>query len=131
MVWAVSPETGKRAAAQRAGPMPLVAAPSPCVYRKRAIAALETSGRTWRATYTSPSLAGQLAALRGGLGLSVLPREMAPDDLTILTEGLPRLEDAEIALLKARGAPPPAAERLADYILSALDRQRLEPVAKR
>ncbi len=116
---------------QRAGPMPLVAAPSPCVYRKRAIAALETSGRAWRATYTSPSLAGQLAALRGGLGLSVLPREMAPDDLTILTEGLPRLEDAEIALLKARGTPPPAAERLADYILSALDRQRLEPVVKR
>ena len=116
--------------AQRAGPMPLVAAPSPCVYRKRAIAALDAEGRAWRAAYTSPSLAGQLAALRGGLGLSVLPREMAPDDLTILTEGLPRLEDAEIALIKARGASPPAAERLADYILSALDRQRLEPMTR-
>lgn len=115
---------------QRAGAIPLVAAPSPCVYRKRAIAALEATGRAWRATYTSPSLAGQLAALRGGLGLSVLPREMAPDDLTILTEGLPRLEDAEIALIKARGAAPPAAERLADYILSALDRQRVEPLAR-
>jgi len=116
--------------AQRAGPMPLVAAPSPCVYRKRAIAALDAEGRAWRAAYTSPSLAGQLAALRGGLGLSVLPREMAPDDLTILTEGLPRLEDAEIALIKARGTSPPAAERLADYILSALDRQRLEPLTR-
>lgn len=114
----------------RDGPLPLVAAPSPCVYRKRAIAALDETGRAWRATYTSPSLAGQLAALRGGLGLSVLPREMAPDDLTILTEGLPKLADAELALLKARGAAPPAAERLADYILSALDRQRLEPLAK-
>ncbi|PTT77682.1 LysR family transcriptional regulator, partial [Pseudomonas sp. HMWF010] len=115
---------------QREGPVPLIAAPSPCVYRRRAIAALEGDGRSWRATYTSPSLAGQLAALRGGLGLSVLPREMAPDDLTILTEGLPRLEDAEIALIKARGAAPPAAERLADYILSALDRQRLEPLPR-
>lgn len=117
--------------AQREGPMALVAAPSPCVYRKRAIAALDAAGRPWRAAYTSPSLAGQLAALRGGLGLSVLPREMAPPDLTILVDGLPRLEDAEIALLKARGAAPPAAERLADYILSALDRQRLEPLARR
>lgn len=115
---------------QRSGTLPLVAAPSPCVYRKRAIAALDQTGRAWRATYTSPSLAGQLAALRGGLGLSVLPREMVPDDLTILTEGLPRLEDAEVALLKARGTPPAAAERLADYILSALDRQRLEPPGK-
>jgi len=104
-----------------------VAAPASCVYRKRAVAALEATGRAWRATYTSPSLAGQLAALRGGLGLSVLPREMAPDDLTILSEGLPRLEDAEIALLKARGTPPPAAERLADHILTALDRQRTQP----
>lgn len=116
--------------AQAEGPIRLVAAPSPCVYRKRAVAALEAAGRSWRATYTSPSLAGQLAALRGGLGLSVLPREMAPDDLTILTEGLPRLEDAEIALIKARGAAPPAAERLADYILSSLDRQRLEPMPR-
>jgi len=110
--------------------MPLVAAPSPCVYRKRAVAALEASGRSWRATYTSPSLAGQLAALRGGLGVSVLPREMAPDDLTILTEDLPHLQDAEIALIKARGGALPAAERLADYILSALDRQRLEPLPR-
>lgn len=120
LVWvALDPEL-----ARRDGPVPLVAAPAPCVYRKRAVAALEAAGRGWRATYTSPSLAGQLAALRGGLGLSVLPREMAPDDLTILSDDLPRLEDAEIALLKARGTPPPAAERLADHILSALDRQR-------
>lgn len=115
---------------RRDGPMPLVAAPSPCVYRKRAVAALEKSGRSWRATYTSPSLAGQLAALRGGLGISVLPREMAPDDLTILTEDLPKLQDAEIALIKARGGTFPAAERLAEYILTALDRQRLEPLPK-
>lgn len=110
--------------AMKEGPVSLVAAPSPCVYRKRAVAALEMDGRSWRAAYTSPSLAGQLAALRGGLGVTVLPREMVPDDLSVLGEGLPRLADAEIALLRAKGTAPAAAERLADYILAALDRQR-------
>lgn len=107
------------------GPIPLVLAPSPCVYRKRAIAALEARGRTWRAAYTSPSLAGQQAALRAGLGATVLPRDMAPPDLVILGEdsGLPPLADAEIALMRPRGAIPAAAEQLAEHILQALDRR--------
>ena len=106
-------------------PAPLVVAPAPCVYRKRAVTALEAAGRPWRAAYTSPSLAGQHAALRAGLGLTVLPRDMAPPDLKVLdaAAGLPRLEDAEIALLKPRTAIPLAANRLAEFILSSLDRR--------
>ena len=106
-------------------PAPLVVAPAPCVYRKRAVAALEARGRTWRAAYTSPSLAGQHAALRAGLGLTVLPRDMVPPDLKVLDEaiGLPHLEDAEIALLKSRTATPLAANRLGEFVLSSLDRR--------
>ena len=107
-------------------PAPLVVAPSPCVYRRRAIRALEQARRSWRVTYTSPSLAGQHAALRAGLGLSVLPREMAPRDLVTLgpDSGLPALEDTEIALMKAPGSLSRAAERLGQYVLEALDRER-------
>ncbi len=105
------------------GPARLVVAPSPCVYRKRAISALEAAGFEWRPAYTSPSLSGQLAALRAGLGVSVLPREMVPPDLTVLSGALPALADAEIALLKASTAIPPAAERLAEFILTSLDRR--------
>lgn len=104
---------------------PLVVAPAPCVYRKRAIAALDGRGIPWRAAYTSPSLAGQHAALRAGLGLTVLPRDMTPPDLVVLgpAHGLPDLADAEIALLKARTAVPVAAHRLAEVVLTALDRR--------
>ena len=106
-------------------PLPLVVAPSPCVYRKRAITALERAGRAWRCAYTSPSLAGQQAALRAGLGITVLPSEMAPPDLVRLgpKHGLPELADTEIALMRASTAVPAAAERLADFILTSLDRQ--------
>lgn len=120
LVWAAA----DRGVLEPGGVAPLVVAPSPCVYRKRAITALESAGRSWRAAYTSPSLAGQHAALRAGLGITVLPRDMTPADLVVLgaEEGLPLLPDAEIALLRAPTAVPPAAERLADFVLSSLDR---------
>jgi DNA-binding transcriptional LysR family regulator len=100
--------------------LPLIAAPAPCVYRKRAITALDAAARPWRMAYTSPSLAGQHAALRAGLGVTVLPREMAPDDLVIIEDALPALTDAEIALMRAKSLSV-AAERLAEFVLGALE----------
>lgn len=125
LVWVAADQSPLEASAA----VPLVLAPSPCVYRRRAIAALDHAGRPWRCAYTSPSLAGQHAALRAGLGMTVLPLDMAPPDLEILGEadGLPRLPDAEIALLRARTAIPPAAEKLAEYVLTALDRRHSAP----
>ncbi|WP_397423124.1 LysR substrate-binding domain-containing protein, partial [Phenylobacterium sp.] len=121
LVWVGADES----LAEADGPLPLVVAPSPCVYRKRAITALEKAGRPWRCAYTSPSLAGQQAALRAGLGITVLPREMAPIDLVRLgpKHGLPELADTEIALMRASTAVPEAANRLADFILLSLDRE--------
>ena len=104
-------------------PVPLVVAPAPCVYRKRATTALDSIGRTWRAAYTSPSLTGQHAALRAGLGVTALPRDMAPDDLIELGEsdGFPALADTEIALIRGAKTLPVAAERLANFILTTLN----------
>ena len=102
--------------------IPLIAAPAPCVYRKRAISALDAVGKTWRIAYTSPSLAGQHAALRAGLGVTGPPREMTPPDLLLLNteDGLPTLADTEIALVRAKTLPI-AAERLAEFIFTALN----------
>jgi DNA-binding transcriptional LysR family regulator len=65
----------------------LVVSPQPCVYRKRAIDALEAFGRAWRVTYSSTSLAGSLMAVQEGLGAAVLPREMVPQNLAAITGG--------------------------------------------
>ncbi len=103
--------------------LPLVVAPAPCVYRRRAIAAVQDAGLRHRVAYTSPSLAGQHAALRAGLGVTVLPREMVPADLHVIAPGgvLPGLADTEIALLHAAGPVSLAAARLAETILHALN----------
>jgi DNA-binding transcriptional LysR family regulator len=109
-----------------ASPLPLIVAPAPDIYRKRALAALSDAGVTFRLSFTSPSLAGQMAALRAGLGVGVLPAAMAPRDLTVLRTGLPVLADSEIALVSARGAGGPAA-LLAQEVLRALERGPSSP----
>lgn len=105
-----------------ADPVRLVLAPSPCVYRKRALDALDAAGRRWRLAYASPSLAGQLAAVRAGLGASVLPREMVPQGIQLLgaAQGLPDLADMEIAVLHRSDASAPV-RRLAEHIQRSLE----------
>lgn len=111
------------------GPLPLVVSPEPCVYRKRALQALKRSGKKWRIAYTCASLAGALAAVRAGLGIAVLPREMVPPGLhTIDGEPLPDLRDTEIALLSVRNPSLPAA-KLRDHIVRCLG-DGLEPVGR-
>lgn len=107
----------------QSGEVPLVVSPYPCVYRKRALKALEGQGRRPRVVYTSTSLAGTRAAVRAGLGMTVLPKEMVPGGLQVLgePEGLPELRDTEIALCMAPGDMGKAARRLGEYIVRALE----------
>lgn len=105
-------------------PLPLILAPAPDIYRKRALAALQAAGRGFRPSFTSPSLAGQLAALRAGLGVGVLPAAMVPDDIEVIHDGLPHLADSEIALVTGKGAGSGTAQLLAQEVLRALERGR-------
>ncbi len=82
-------------------PLPLVLAPQPCVYRVRAIKALEEAGIKWRLVFSSPSYAGTIAAVKAGLGITVLPRTMIPEQLRVVNYlNLPSLDDTHICLLK-------------------------------
>ena len=81
--WVAAPHF-RKALLDTKAPMPLVLSPEPCVYRKRAIEALETAGVPWWVTYTSPSFAGTVAAVQAGLGITVLPKKMIPQGLVPL-----------------------------------------------
>lgn len=121
LVWARSPRSDPFERTDQ--PLPLVVSPHPCVYRRRAMRALDAAGRAWRVAYTSTSLAGAQAAVRAGLGVTVLPKGMVPADFVVVEEGggAPDLSDTEIALLRA-AALPQAAERLAEHIVHSLER---------
>ncbi len=102
--------------------LPLALSPPPCVYRKRATDALRGAGRRWRIAYSCAALAGTLAAVRAGLGITVLPRGMVPSGLAVFDDGreLPDLSDTEIALLSHRALSPPA-RRLREHIIRSLE----------
>ena len=102
------------------GPLPLVVSPTPCVYRKRATEALDRAGRSWRIAYTCGSLAGSLAAVKAGLGIAVLPKDMVPPSLHVIDgRPLPDLKDTEIALLHRERLPVPA-QRLMEHVIKCL-----------
>lgn len=83
-------------------PVPLVLSPQPCVYRARAINSLEKKNKKWRIVFSSHSYAGTIAAVRAGMGLTVLPRNMIPPYLEIVKKNMniPNLDDTHISLLK-------------------------------
>jgi DNA-binding transcriptional LysR family regulator len=116
LVWV----SGSRDFPSYSGPVPLVVSPPPCVYRKRATHALDKARRPWRISYTCGALSGTLAAVKAGLGLAVLPKDMVPTGLHVLEESrLPDLKDTEIALLQAKDLSTPAL-RLKDHIVRSL-----------
>lgn len=103
-------------------PLSLVLSPQPCIYRARALAALDRAKRLWHISYTSPSLAGTLAAVKAGLGITVLPAHMIPAGVhTIRKEAkLPVLADAEVALMK-NDELTKVAELFATHIVQSLE----------
>jgi DNA-binding transcriptional LysR family regulator len=102
------------------GSVPLIGFPGGCLYRARAIHALESAGRSWHMAYTSSSLAGIQAAVAAGLGLSILSEMAVQADHRVLTakDGFAPIDKTELALVASPGASPATlrlADRLADF----------------
>jgi DNA-binding transcriptional LysR family regulator len=97
--------------------VPLIFFPAGCLYRTRAIHAIESAGRSWHMAYTSSSLSGIQAAVAAGLGLSILPDMAIQADHRKLTakDGFAPIDKTEVALLASPDASP-ATLRLADRL---------------
>jgi DNA-binding transcriptional LysR family regulator len=125
---------GSAAAAAPDGeePVRLVVRPPGCLYRERAIHALERAGRRWRIVYESPNLPGIQAALRGGLGVALLDEQGLDGICAVLDDAFPAITPTELALIRRPGAPDSAAE-LADLVRRFCDagrhRENLPPHA--
>ena len=99
------------------GSVPLIGFPTGCLYRSRAIHALESAGRPWHMAYTSSSLSGIQAAVAAGMGLSILSEMAIQADHRVLTakDGFAPIDRTEVALVAAPDASP-ATLRLADRL---------------
>jgi len=84
-------------------PIPLVLSPQPCVYRRAAIDALDRIGRSWRLVFSSASYTSTVAAVKAGMGITVIPSTMIPDELREIEVGyMPHLPDTHVSLLKQK-----------------------------
>jgi DNA-binding transcriptional LysR family regulator len=101
----------------RTGSVPLIGFPPGCLYRSRAIHALESTGRAWHMAYTSSSLAGIQAAVAAGMGLSILSEMAIQADHRVLTakDGFAPIDKTAVALVASPDASP-ATLRLADKL---------------
>ena len=105
-----------------AGSVPLIGFPPGCLYRARAIHAIESAGRAWHMAYTSSGLAGIQAAVAAGLGLSILSEIAIQADHRVLTakDGFAPIDKTEVALVASPNASP-ATLRLADHLAEFCD----------
>lgn len=102
-------------------PVPLVLSPQPCVYRASAIKALEEADRPWRLVFSSPSYASTIAAVKVGMGITVMPHTMIPYELQAVEASLlPKLADTHVSLLKHR-ADNAAVNTLEEFVLRRLN----------
>jgi DNA-binding transcriptional LysR family regulator len=97
--------------------VPLIGFPAGCLYRSRAIHAIESAGRSWHMAYTSSNLSGIQAAVAAGLGLSILSEIAVQADHRVLTakDGFAPIDKTEVALVASPDASP-ATLRLADRL---------------
>src|SRR5229473_979308 len=102
--------------------VPLIGFPAGCLYRARAIHAIESEGRAWHMAYTRSSLAGIQAAVAAGLGLSILSEMAIQSDHRVLTakDGFAPIDKTEVALVASPDASP-ATLRLADRLAEFCD----------
>jgi DNA-binding transcriptional LysR family regulator len=103
-------------------PVPLVVLPPPCAYRTVAIETLQAAGRQWTITCTGHSLGSVMAAVSGGLGLTVVGRSFLPGDLVDCSDRftLPALPMTEVALVGEDTARSDLAAPLVAFLLDAL-----------
>lgn len=109
-------------------PIPLVVFPQGCLYRNRAVFALETIGRSWRVAYESPNLSGINAAVQCGVGVTLLGHLESDKGVRRLTsaDGFPSVSPAYLVLRAHRPLRGETAD-LADEIVK-LANERSEAV---
>lgn len=109
--------------------LPLAIGRQDCAWRRQGVDALNRIGRPHRILFTSWSAQIVTSAVLAGLAVSVLPECALRPGMRVLGEadGFPRLEDAEIAVMRGRNTNTPVISALVEHIRESL--QNLAPVS--
>ena len=103
-------------------PLPLACGPQCCYWRANAVDVLNRAGRDYRIAYTSSNATAIISAVQSGLAIGFLPESALQPDMQVIEEapGLPRLQDAQIAIMRASHAYGGIYDALARHIIDNL-----------
>lgn len=113
-------------------PVPLIAHPDSCFYRKRMIDALNTEGRDWRICFESPGITAIQSAVVDGMGVTALTKKTLLPGMRILTarDGFPQLTNLHIGLFYKHIKTSDAALKLIEQIAAGVSAFRTPTYAR-
>jgi len=105
-----------------ADPLPLASGPPTCYWRANAVDTLNRIGKDYRIAYTSSNATAISSAVLADLAVGFLPESAIQPGMRVVDEsyGLPRLNDAQIALMRASHAYGGIYDALATHIVSSM-----------
>ena len=109
-------------------PLPISMWEEGCVWRRRAVEALEESGRDYRVAYLCAHTSGQRAAVQAGMAIAPVARAFAGSEVRILGEedGLPPMGDYSINMMLQKN-PTCQAEAMAGHLRAFFDKLAQQP----
>lgn len=119
MFW-VSSQNGE---ALTVDPLPLACGPQTCCWRADAIDGLNRAGKNYRIAYTSSDATSISSAVQAGLAIGMLPESALQPGMKVVENkqhGLPRLADAQIALMRASHAYGGIYDALASHVVASM-----------
>nr|WP_314261835.1 LysR family transcriptional regulator [uncultured Devosia sp.] len=125
MFWVAS--HGGRALASE--PLAIACGPQYCIWRKDALEALDRTSKDYRVAYTSSNATAISSAVLSDLAVGFLPESALQPGMRVVAEeaGLPRLQDAQMAIMRGSHAYGGIYDALANHIVQSmgnLDTQR-------
>ncbi|MZR31535.1 LysR substrate-binding domain-containing protein [Sneathiella litorea] len=123
LVWV----TGANRSMHDKNPVPLALLPTGNVFRDIALAGLETTGRKWKVSLVSTSIAGLQAAVLSGFAVSAIAKSSIIDGMRILGEGesFPKLPSVDLVLYRAGKSKNAAVDAMGDMIAEELARTNI------
>lgn len=117
-VWVTAPSH----AVWQDDPLPIALFEAGCAARANVLDALAVDARAYRCMYSSASLFGLTAVVQAGLAVAGLALCSVPPSLRVIgdNEGLPRLRELEIGILRNPASTGSAVDRLTDFLRRAL-----------
>jgi len=103
--------------------VPVAVYESESLARRYAVNSLTQQGREFKVVYNSSSLAGQVAAVEGGLAIAAVTQCSVQASLQVLSSehGLGNIEPMEVSILRSRASRgSQAVNSLHAFIISAL-----------